>query len=217
MSHLALPETLLEQWQHQCTQAASFAVWPDGCQDLIGWQDPGSPAQWKLTALMDRAEWVQAPPGRRYRGFRLAPGVQVQAPSLLQAVARLELDDHPSVGQHLEAFTHCDPRVQEALAALATHATLPAARRALGVRERTLQRWVQQATGRTPLYWLALARLRRALRQLPQLDMPLADLAAAQGYTDQPHMNLEFRRWLGQTPGALRRQPAGIALASGHG
>ena len=37
---------------------------------------------------------------------------------------------------------------------------------------------------------------------------PLVDIALSAGYSDQAHLTREMRRWLGLTPGALRRQAA---------
>ncbi len=72
--------------------------------------------------------------------------------------------------------------------------------------ERSLERWVGLGTGQRPGYWLGLARARRAAQRIPTA-LPLAELALEQGYTDQSHMNCEFRRWFGLPPGALRRSP----------
>jgi AraC-like DNA-binding protein len=44
-----------------------------------------------------------------------------------------------------------------------------------------------------------IERARRA-RQLLQGDRTLADVAAAAGYADQPHLAREFRRLVGASP-----------------
>ena len=89
--------------------------------------------------------------------------------------------------------------VPVALQALADERDLRRVQRQLGVSERSLQRLVSAATGRPPLYWKRLARLRRAARALGS-ESPLTALAADHGFADQAHMNLEFQRWMGLTP-----------------
>lgn len=73
------------------------------------------------------------------------------------------------------------------------------AARALGLSERSLERLLLGGTGRTPVYWKRLARLRRVARALSP-EVPLAELAVDHGFADQAHMTREFRRWLGTTP-----------------
>lgn len=117
----------------------------------------------------------------------------------------------------LGTFTHQAPRVTEALHCLADTDRVSAAVRQLGVTERSLERLLASATGRTPGYWLALARLRRAAQALADAT-PLAAVAADMGYADQAHMGREFRRWFGVSPGRLRAWPALLTVvrASGH-
>lgn len=118
--------------------------------------------RWKLFPLIDRAFSVQAPVGLRYAGYRLQPGAQVNAKALLSAVEGLELDDTPGALERLDAAVTLDERVSEALQALADQRDLRRAQRQLGVSERSLQRLISATTGRPPLYWKRLARLRRA-------------------------------------------------------
>lgn len=120
----------------------------------------------------------------------------------------LELDDTTGALARLDAAVALDERVNEALQTLADERDLNRAQRQLGVSERSLQRLVSATTGRPPLYWKRLARLRRAARSLGS-EAPLAALAALaadHGYADQAHMNLEFQRWLGLTPQQVRQR-----------
>lgn len=213
------PDTvLLEAWHHTNRDGRQTLVLPDGCRDLIAWQIPGQAPHWKLTELMDSAESVPGVSGMRFVGFRLRPGVCIRDDALLDSVRHLDPQDGPRLLDRLHQFCRWDTRVGEALDTIAREATLDAARHQLGVSERTLERLLRAGTGRTPLYWRRLARLRRTARQLGS-GMGLAQLAADQGYADQAHMNREFRRWLGISPRALQNDASACALmdASGYG
>ncbi|MBL8364523.1 MAG: hypothetical protein JNN14_04500, partial [Comamonas sp.] len=66
---------------------------PDGCQDLGGSALPGGPVQWHGSALSPQAETIALPAGARLRGFRLAPGTQVDTEALLQRTHAMDLDN----------------------------------------------------------------------------------------------------------------------------
>jgi transcriptional regulator GlxA family with amidase domain len=86
-----------------------------------------------------------------------------------------------------------------------------AARRVVGVTERTLERWVCAHTARTPSWWQGLARARRAAASLEQ-SLPLATLATRHGYADPSHMTRAFQRWFQMSPGSMRRRPELLAV-----
>jgi AraC-like DNA-binding protein len=46
------------------------------------------------------------------------------------------------------------------------------------------------------------------LRFLRETDVPLAQLAAALGYSDQSALTRSCRRWFGMTPSRIRREAA---------
>lgn len=196
---------LLQALRHTARNTDGALILPDGCVDLIGYQSPGEAPRWKLSPLIDRASRIASPVGQRYEGYRLQPGTTVKPAALLSAMEGLELDDTPGALARLDAAVALDERVTEALQTLADERDLNRAQRQLGVSERSLQRLVSATTGRPPLYWKRLARLRRAARSLGS-EAPLAALAADHGYADQAHMNLEFQRWLGLTPQQVRQR-----------
>jgi AraC-like DNA-binding protein len=69
--------------------------------------------------------------------------------------------------------------------------------------------------GLTPKLYARIVRFRRALAEL-EGPAPLAEIASACGYYDQPHMNAEFRALAGLTPRRLRaanRYPETASLA----
>ncbi|WP_243402469.1 helix-turn-helix domain-containing protein [Tamilnaduibacter salinus] len=76
--------------------------------------------------------------------------------------------------------------------------------RTIPLSERSVRRKLAETTGAPPSYWRSLARVRQAGLALVQSDAPLASIAADFGFSDQPHMSREIRRWFGLTPLALR-------------
>ncbi|SMF23584.1 AraC-type DNA-binding protein [Tistlia consotensis] len=99
-----------------------------------------------------------------------------------------------------------DPLVAEALTGL--HRLRPVARvaREAGVSQRHLARVFGEAVGLTPRTWGRMLRFGRTLERLSaDPALPLADLAAAEGFADQAHLTREFRDLAGLTPGAYRR------------
>lgn len=211
-------QTLLEAWRHTSEGGPGALILPDGCQDLIGTRRPGEATRWFLAPLADQAYLATASPGQQYRGYRLRPGVTLEAGRLLARMHGNDLDDEGFAEQALAEHTAQMGSVASALEAIAQSADLRQAQRLLGVSARSLQRLLSTRSGRPPLYWHRLARWRRTLRLL-ETDAPLAEIAAEAGYADQAHMNLECRRWAGLSPLRLRQRPELLALghASGHG
>ena len=121
-----------------------------------------------------------------------------------------------TVLEAMEAHTRLDVRIQEALHTLAHARSVAQATRALKVSERSLERLTRQTTARPPRFWLALARVRRAVRDLGTAR-PLVEIAADHGFADQAHFSRECRRWLGQTPSMLRRHPLSLITATQAG
>jgi AraC-like DNA-binding protein len=72
---------------------------------------------------------------------------------------------------------------------------------------RTLERKFKQSTGHTVKDVSALIRFEQARNHLwHQPNTNLAGLAHELGYTDQPHLNREFKRYSGTTPAAFARK-----------
>lgn len=79
------------------------------------------------------------------------------------------------------------------------------------VTRRTLERRFADAVGLTPKQASRVARFRRAVRLLEKVPpLPLARVALAAGYHDQPHLTREFTGLAGISPGAWRgeRRPS---------
>ena len=230
-----LPPTVLARWQFDTTNARSTTVLPDGCSDLILHIDARGHSDWHISPLADAAMVVPGRAGEQWLGFRLVPGTRIDAPALLRsAQATWHQGQHragrPSSSlagggttaqealllEAIDQHTRMDPRVQEALRSLAHCRTVVAAAHSLGVSERSLERLTQRATGQTPRFWRALARVRRAALALGTAQ-PLADIAADHGYADQAHFSRDCLRWLGQTPASLRGTPQLLATVAQAG
>lgn len=82
----------------------------------------------------------------------------------------------------------------------------------LGVGERRLRRSCDDALGYGPKMFQRIARLRRFVAAAAAPGRPpLAQLALAAGYADQPHLTRECRALTGVTPAALRGYPVTAA------
>ena len=79
------------------------------------------------------------------------------------------------------------------------------------ISDRQHRRLFRQIVGLSPRDLAALRRFQRALRLIPQLDLPSA--AAASGYYDQSHMALDFRRFAGITPSQWRGQQLALTAS----
>lgn len=194
---------LLEHWRFQATADRETHVLPDGCRDLIVKHSVGAPPVWFITDLARTCQPVQSTCWDRYNGFRLTPGVQIDQAALLASLEDGLTD--AAITERLENDVIEIPAVSEALACLSgAKAGVAKAAADLGVRTRSLQRLLLRKTGKPPVFWMRLARVRRAAVRVPHADT-LADLAYDMGYADQSHMTREFRHWLGTTPRQIRR------------
>ncbi|NLU65678.1 AraC family transcriptional regulator [Streptomyces sp. HNM0574] len=71
-----------------------------------------------------------------------------------------------------------------------------------------LLRAYRETYGMPPHAWLTDARVHRA-RELLERGLPPAEVAAAVGLADQPHLNRHFSRIVGVPPGAYQRERTG--------
>lgn len=202
-------DLLLAHWHHASESASSEVVVPDGCQDLIIRFDPGSEPRCSVSPLAHGMELVSIPAHHTMQGFRLQPGTLIDERGLLDFTARHGVAELLR-GEQILRFCHRDPRVLECIECLGSGVSSVAeAASELGISVRTLQRTMKQGSDNAfgvcrvgPRFWLALSRLRRCARALPEFDN-LAEAALTFGYADQSHMNREIRRWLGVRPSSL--------------
>jgi AraC-like DNA-binding protein len=69
-----------------------------------------------------------------------------------------------------------------------------------------LDRRVRRVFGLSPRQLVLRARVDRAAHLLAESSMPLADVAAASGFYDQPSFTRQFARLTGETPSSFRRR-----------
>ncbi|MEH6631346.1 MAG: helix-turn-helix domain-containing protein [Halopseudomonas aestusnigri] len=199
--------SLLAIWVTQAEQNTQALVLPDGCRDLIYKARSGEKPFWFVSDLENESCTVPINKGDYLKGFRLKPGVKISKQNLLSAMEELD-PDNDSVLNRLDRYTGLTPSVEEALNCLASGVdSVAQAARLLGVSARTLQRLIQEATGKPPVFWHRLARVRKAGRALNcegEKATSLAELAFDRGFSDQAHMSREFRTWFGISPSNLR-------------
>ncbi|WP_448062224.1 helix-turn-helix domain-containing protein [Cellulomonas hominis] len=204
---------------------AESRVLPDGCMDLLWMRD-----ELVVAGPDTRAQLTRLGAGERVTGVRLAPGT---APTLLGVPAhalrdaRVALDalwrpadvarltdevataDHP--GLALEALAGRalvrvgGPRAETAavVAMVRDGRSVADIAAVHGVGERRLHREAQAAFGYGLRTLGRVLRLQRAVT-LVHRGLALADVAAAAGYADQPHLSREVRALAGVSPSQLR-------------
>lgn len=67
----------------------------------------------------------------------------------------------------------------------------------------------KQTTGQTPHAWLVTQRVEAACRLLGQPHLPIAEIAASCGFSDQSHLTRVFTARMGTSPARWRRLNAG--------
>ena len=198
---------LLAEWTFQSTSGTTSKIIPDGCRDLILWSPPGQRPKWRITALDCSPHHAQIDIGTRLHGFRLQPGTSIKSAQLLGSLQHLE-EDMEKVLERLDTYCTRSTSIAEAISCVGAPTTknIQDAAKQLGVSIRTLQRLLSASTGRTPARWLALARARRAARQVAVSER-LAETAYECGFADQAHMSREFLRWFETSPSRISRHP----------
>ena len=189
---------ILDQWQVAGLRAGPVRIFPDGCQDVIWVHLPGQAPFWKPATLDPRVRVLTGAAGASLRGFRLAPGCRMPA-ALWQTLDPEKPDEVAAIA----GLCQRNPALTEMLAALAlAPAGAAALARQLGQSLRSLQRLSLAETGQPPLFWLRLARLRRAMAEAGA-GAALAEAAASAGFADQAHFTREARHFHGAPPGRL--------------
>lgn len=137
--------------------------------------------------------------------------VRQRSPALADLVGRyLLVDDRPSQTSYamLDHLSQVDPVVAQferwARAHLAEF-TLADAARAVGTTERTLQRRIRKAMGRTPIAYVRDLRVELAIHQLRTTDKTVDEIAEAVGYQDPVTLRTLLRSKTGRGIRELRR------------
>jgi len=213
-------DIILQHWQFEVKSAGDSLVIPDGCRDLIFMATAGKKPYWQITSLDHTAYKVSCRAGDFFMGYRLKPGILIDEPAILNASKNLEPGKDMTENQ-IEGMinNYClhSPNVELALACLgAEHNNVSMVARELGIGLRSLQRLVLKSTGKTPAFWIGLARARRAARKLAT-GKALAQTAFDFGYSDQSHMSRDIKNWFGVSPGKIKYQPRILAQLNQSG
>lgn len=200
---------VLEHWAFHPQTASQQIVVPDGCRDLIFQTYSDGRQDMRLTEIDTCAYGVTSVAGDRYDGFRFRPECIVDEGKLLHYLNAPQLTpDHPTLQSIIHDTVRVDLQLDEVLQSLRLAGSLTQASQALAVSVRTLERLVKHKTGKSPLFWLRLLRMRRTASLLSApIHASLTEIAVDSGYCDQSHMNREFQHWLGITPATLCINP----------
>ncbi|WP_162200125.1 helix-turn-helix domain-containing protein [Kiloniella spongiae] len=156
-----------------------------------------------MSDLAETSQVISVKRGDRFTGYRLRAGADVQIDGLIHAV-KGRFPDRDIV-DIINYYASYDANVDEALRCLASDVlTVNDAALTLGVSARTLQRYVGKKTGKSPIFWHRLARVRRAGRDIA-LANSLAEFALDYGFSDQAHMTREFRHWFSLSPCSFKK------------
>lgn len=200
-------ESALDYWRYSSAGRHDALVIPDGCRDLIFAQQTGQVLRWFVSDLGHTSERVELTSDTEILGIRLKPGVQIDERALSSWIG-MNGPSSLAVGNTLDEFCTLVPSTRDILDCLKSgiHSVREAAS-VLSVSTRTLQREVRKKTGVSPLFWISLARVRRAGRSLGDKTCA-AETAYSYGYSDQAHLCRDIKHWFGVTPTRLVDQGA---------
>lgn len=128
-----------------------------------------------------------------------------EAPDATTALLRLER----SLIARLRFEARADPWVSAALPALDAGYRVDEVIRLSGASRATLMRRFERDVGLTPKQYARLHRFQRALKVLARGGADLARVAVAVGFSDQAHMNHDFKKLGGVTPSRYRPLASG--------
>jgi AraC-like DNA-binding protein len=200
-----MQQLILEHWRFHSPKKTYQIVVPDGCRDLIFLTDRSGQQEMKVTEIDTCAYGVESTAGERYEGFRFRPDCVIDEGKLFHYLNDSRLTpDHPTLQSIIHDTVRVDTQLAETLQSLRLADSLTQASQELGISVRTLERLAKSKTGKSPLFWLRLLRMRRTAAMLSACDrVSLTEIALNSGYCDQSHMNREFQHWLGITPAAF--------------
>ncbi len=196
---------IIDTWHFQTNESQTEVVIPDGCNDVILKTRNGGSPSWMVSVLQDGCLKTELVAGSQLFGFRILPGTRIQEDALLAKLYASKANELDA-SQIIQDYCSQHQYIDEALQTLSSfEITVSVAAQRLTVNQRALQRLVRKETGKTPMFWIRLAKVRRTARDV-LLGMPLGDCAFNNGYADQAHMSREIKHWLGTTPSKLPEQ-----------
>jgi len=139
--------------------------------------------------------------------------IRQHSPALARATARyLLIDGRPSQTAYamLDHLAHTDPLIERFERWTRAHLrdfTMPAAARAIGASERTLQRRLRRSLGRTPIAYVRDLRVEQAIYLLQTTDDGVDEIAEAVGYQGGVTLRTLLRTKTGRGIREIRRGP----------
>lgn len=195
-------KSILETWRYTNKSAEVVSIPPDGCIDLIVARPKIRKPYWFVSSLQNTVSIVELDADADLAGYRLRPGVRIDVCALSKALCTET--SLIRTGEYLQDSCLMSSNLECAIATMAQGVLSPSkAARELGTTSRTLERLFEGNFLPPPKFWCGLSRARQAAKSLA-LDAELADIAFQHGYSDQPHMTREFKRWFGLTPCKLK-------------
>jgi AraC family transcriptional regulator len=88
---------------------------------------------------------------------------------------------------------------------LGTKLTIEGLAAMIGLSRSHFSRAFRSTLGMSPMAYVAVRRIERAKKMMTTSTESLADVALSCGFADQSHLNRQFRRVVGATPGQWRR------------
>ncbi|MFY2559618.1 AraC family transcriptional regulator [Corallococcus terminator] len=163
--------------------------------------DPRSPRWLESTLRFVAAEIEAKQPGHETVVSRLADVLFVQA-------LRAHLESPSGENGWLRALV--DPRIGTVLQRVHEKPeapwTLEGLARLAGMSRSVFAERFKSLVGEAPLAYIGRWRMHRAMALMRGRDVALAEVARAVGYETESSFGKAFRRWVGVTPGAFRRQ-----------
>jgi AraC-like DNA-binding protein len=222
-------------WLSRHNREARHAVLPDGALDLVLEID-GPHCQAHVFGTTTTRYELALRRGGHYLGLRFRPGqsrhfLRAAAAELTDTHAAaagllaFDLQDLPEqaaadgevfgrldtlLARHLHTHAPAQTGLDEAIRAIeraggALPVTAVAALQGKSLRQ--FERDFRVTVGVLPKLFGRIQRFQRACDLVSGAALPLADIAADLGYTDQSHMSHEFLRFTGQPPAAWARRP----------
>lgn len=139
----------------------------------------------------------------------LAGALLLAAAVLKSCLSRLEGTSPGLSARRFDAVADCiEKRMREAL----TPAILSAA---AGLSEHHFSRMFRRSTGTSPMKYVWRCRLHRARQLLETGEWKVAQVAVETGFYDQSHLDRQFRKEFGCTPGAVIPVSVNAAVSRG--
>lgn len=205
-----------------------YAIVPDGCVDVV-YEQTGTQVRCLIFGTNSRTRPFRINPEATYLGIRFRPGMarhllaiapgeltdrHVEVPSFL-GIGPEQVMETPTFpeqsGLLAQAIVHTLHRNNAAPTSLdqaieyvqQTRSIWQAAVLAdlCGISQRQMERRVKIAIGLSPKFLLRILRVQAGISTMQEApETRLIEMAADLGYSDQAHMNRDFRLLTGQTP-----------------